>query len=109
MTRCVKSLVLVALVGGLSRADDLAARLEREFEKLHSDDVGVREAAVDAIAKEGAAARKAVEGRMAVEKDAEAKSRLRRSLLACLGGDPDAERPRAVGPLPLLGHGGHPT
>jgi WD40 repeat protein len=84
MTHRVNALVVSALflitAATLLRADDLSDRLEREFARLASDDPGVREAATEAIAKEGPKARAAVNARIAIEKDAEVKSRLVRAL-----------------------------
>ncbi|KAF0244256.1 MAG: hypothetical protein FD180_2684 [Planctomycetota bacterium] len=75
-----------------ARADDLASRLDREFARLASDDPAERDAAVEAIVKEGIAARGAVEARIAVEKDAEAKARLRRALDLIAAGELGARK-----------------
>ncbi|KAF0244255.1 MAG: WD40 repeat-containing [Planctomycetota bacterium] len=79
MTRCVKSaLALLACSCLPSFADDtrLEARLEREIARLASDDPAERDAAVDAIAKEGWSAEAAVRSRMAAENDPEVRGRL---------------------------------
>lgn len=77
VTRCV---ILALLAAIPARADDLAARLEKEFAKLTADDPAARDAAVEAIAKEGAAAEAPVKARLEVEKDPEARARLERAL-----------------------------
>ncbi|MCE9583458.1 MAG: WD40 repeat domain-containing protein [Planctomycetes bacterium] len=77
MTRCVKIMVLLAigLFPGLRiLADD--GSIESEFARLSSDDPAVRDAATEAIVREGKGAKKTVTARMAGEKDPELRGRL---------------------------------
>lgn len=70
------TLALCLLCAPTACAEDLAARLEREFGRLGSDSTAERDAAQEAISKEGTAALAPVRARLAVEKDPEVLARL---------------------------------
>ncbi len=69
------------LIGLASAEDaDLDSRLDREHARLSSDDAAVRDAAMEAIVKEGRPAAAQVRKLLGAEKDAEVAARLSRAL-----------------------------